>query len=246
MKSFMNVFHSEGMKLRKSNIWLLIFVSPLLASLLGLLEVNRDAELNAWPLLWTIMASIHALLFLPLLTGVFSAFVCRYEHNGGGWKQLLALPVSRSGLYMAKFLHVVLLLALAQLLFTAGLIAVGFLNGYEMNIVPWDEFARRACSGWFATLPLAALQLFISTAWASFAAPLAINVMLTLPNMLVVNSEKYGPWYPWSQPARSMLLISDNNYGAFNMPMETLLFIIAGSFIVFLSAGLMYFSRKEI
>lgn len=155
---------------------------------------------------------------------------------------MLALPVSRSSLYLAKFAHVALLLGLTQVLFLLGAIAIGLLKGYAAPI-PWTEFLRAFSNGWLATLPVAALQLFVSVSWSSFAAPLAINVMLTLPNVLIVNSEKYGPWYPWVQPVLAMNGVE--KYGAFNVSVGTLLFVIVGGFLLFLISGLIYFNRKD-
>lgn len=243
MKTFVNVMRSEWLKMRKSNIWLLIFVSPVLSALIGLGQTLDEGM--PWLMLFAVMASLHSMLFLPLLTGVFAAFVCRYEHAGGGWKQLLSLPLSRSTLYWSKFLIVVLLLAVTQLLFLAAVMIVGLLKGVQTDM-PWEILLRSVFGGWFATLPLAALQLFVSVAWASFAAPLAVNVIFTIPNMLILNSEKYGPYYPWAQPALSMLLVSENSFGAFNVSFETLLFVICGSFLVFALSGWIYFRRKEI
>ncbi|MEF3311586.1 ABC transporter permease [Paenibacillus sp. GYB004] len=244
MKTWINVLRSEWLKMRKSNIWLLVFVSPLLASLIGIGESSGEAG-PQWEYTYAMMSMLHAMLFLPLLTGVFAAFVCRYEHAGGGWKQLLALPVSRTSLYMAKFTIVLALLAVTQLLFVAGLLIVGKIKGFEAAI-PWELILRGVFGGWVAAVPLAALQLAVSVAWASFAAPLALNVIFTLPNMLVAQSEQYGPYYPWAQPMLSMLLPPEGGFGAFNVPLETLVFVIAGSFALFFAAGLSYFIRKEI
>lgn len=244
MRTWMNVLRSEWLKMRKSNIWLLVFVSPLLASLIGFGESSGEV-LAQWEYTYAMMAMLHAMLFLPLLTGVFAAFVCRYEHAGGGWKQLLALPVSRTSLYMAKFTIVLALLAVTQLLFVAGLLIVGRIKGFD-TAVPWEIILRGVFGGWIAAVPLAALQLAVSVAWASFAAPLALNVIFTLPNMLVAQSEQYGPYYPWAQPMLSMLLPPEGGFGAFNVSLETLVFVIGGSFVLFFASGLTYFIRKEI
>jgi len=242
MTIWLRLFHAERLKLKKSSIGLLTMISPILAVLIGLLMSEQQPPEIQWLYLWSTMSTAHAILFLPLLAGVFSAFICRYEHMGGGWKQVLALPVPRSSLYTVKFTHVALLLGLTQVFFLIGAIAVGVIKGYVAPI-PWSDLLRAFFSGWLATLPVAALQLFVSVSWSSFAAPLAINVMLTLPNMLIVNSEKYGPWYPWVQPALAMNGV--DKYGAFNVSLSTLLFVIIGSFLLFLISGLVYFSRKE-
>lgn len=238
------VLRAEFLKLRKSAIWLLIFISPALSFLVGLAESVEDKQFQ-WVIAISYMAFIHGLLFLPLLTGVFSAFICRYEHIGGGWKQLLAMPVSRGNVYIAKFLLVLGLLAITQLLFASGVLLVGQLKGFE-EAIPWKTLAISSLGGLIACLPLAALQIFVSVAWSSFAAPLAINVIFTLPNMLVVNSEKFGPFYPWAQPFLAMIPTGQDGFGAMNVTMETLLLVIFGSFIVFFLTGFTYFQRKEI
>lgn len=238
------ILRSEFLKLRKSSIWLLIFISPVLSSLAGFGESGKDASFE-WEMTLSTMVFLHALLFLPLLTGVFSAFVCRFEHVGGGWKQLLSMPVSRGNVYLAKFIIVLGLLAITQLLFAAGLILIGQLKGFE-EAIPWKMILTSTIGGWVACLPLAALQLFVSTAWSSFAAPLAMNVIFTLPNILVVNSEKFGPYYPWAQPLLLMLPGSEESFGALNVPLEILMIVILGSFVLFFLSGFTYFQRKEI
>lgn len=240
----LKIWQSEFLKIRKSSIWLLIFVSPLLASLSTFGE-TLDVHEGEWIFTISLMAYVHGLLFLPLLTGVFSAFVCRYEHIGGGWKQVLALPVSRWKLYLVKFLTVIFLLVLTQLLLLGGLLLVGEIKGFT-EAIPWKMIFTSVIGGLIACLPLAAMQMFVSVAWSSFAAPLAINVIFTLPNILVANSAKYGPIYPWVQPFLAMIPHTDGSFGALNVSLETLFIIIIGSFVVFFLSGIMYFQRKEI
>lgn len=249
MIGFFRLLAAERLKLFKSFIWILIPLSPLLSLAIGMLmtlDVPESAGSCAqYAQLTSIMSSFHALLFLPILTGILSAFVCRYEHVGGGWKQLLTLPVSRVGLYLAKFSAVALLLAITQLLFLAAVVLAATHQGI-IDGLPWDILFIGVGSGWLACLPLAALQLLVSVSWSSFAAPLVINVMLTLPNMLIINSEQFAPFYPWAQPMLAMLSFDDQQLGGLTLPLENLLITVMASFILFLSAGLLYFRRKEI
>ncbi|MFC3791481.1 ABC transporter permease [Paenibacillus sp. GCM10012307] len=237
------IIRSEWLKLRRSKVWLLLFFSPLLAGLIGA-TASMTPDVDPWVFLQATVFYTHALLFLPLLTGVFSAFVCRYEHIHGGWKQLLAMPVHRSGVYLVKLLAVMGLLAVVQLLTVVSLLAAGMIEGVETPF-PWGAVLLHVAAGWAACLPLAALQLAVSTAWASFAAPLSVNVIFTLPNMLVANSNDYGPFYPWAQPVLAML--PDRlGAGTFLVPTDTLLAVVLGSFAVFLAGGLLYFTRRTI
>ena len=244
MASYFRALSSEWLKLSSPVVWLQLILSPVLALLVGI--ANGDpGDQTPWHVLVGSMASMHALLFLPILTGVLSAMVCRYEHLGGGWKQLLVMPISRRSLYLAKFSVVALLLGAIQLLFLAAILGAGWFHGVGSPL-PWDMLATSLLGGWAACLPLAALQLAVSTAWSSFAAPLALNVVFTIPNMLVVNSATYGPYYPWAQPLLAMVPSGQAGFGSFAVPFQTLMLVVLGGFLIFLSAGLFYFQRKEV
>lgn len=240
----MRMFRSEWMKIRRSVVWLLVAVSPLIAALFGLFAAKKGGDFP-WLEALSLMSVLHAMLFLPLLAGVYAAMICRYEHTGGGWKAMLAMPVSRTQVYVVKFVIVMLMLAATQLLLLIVLLLVGFARGFS-DPIPWRELASSFLGGWIACLPLAALQLFVSVAFQSFAAPLAVNVVLTLPNMLVVNSARVGPYYPWAQPMLAMIPRDHYGFGAFNLPLETLFGVVLGSFCVFFVAGWAYFARKAV
>ncbi|AZK45443.1 ABC transporter permease [Paenibacillus lentus] len=244
MRNFLRILSAESLKMSRSGIWLIILASPLLSLLIGAL-VSVPAGADPWPIILGAMVMLHGMLFLPIMAGLFAAFICRYEHTGGGWKQLLVLPVSRTGVYLAKFAVVTALLALSQLFFLVSLIAAVSFHDFP-GPMPWGMFFRSIIGGWIACLPLVALQLGVSLNWASFAAPLALNVSLTIPNMLIVNSSTYGPFYPWAQPLLAMMPSGEADFGAFNLPYPSLLITVLGSFLLFCLTGLTYFRRKEI
>lgn len=245
-RSFAGLLAAERLKLMRSPIWLLVPVSPVIAYIIGLLSSLDDvAPGDKFGLLQAAVYSLHAMLLLPILTGIYSAFVCRFEHGGGGWKGLLSLPVSRTGLYAAKFAVVAALLAVTQLLAFAALAGAAFKHDLAGE-ADWGMALLTAASGWLACLPLAALQLWASIGWSSFAAPLAINVGFTLPNMLIVNSAQYGPYYPWAQPSLAMLTSGEMNFGAFTLPWQNIAMTIGGSLVLFTAGGLVHMRRKEV
>ncbi|WP_334074007.1 MULTISPECIES: ABC transporter permease [Paenibacillus] len=244
MVTFFRVLSSERLKMSKSRIWLVLLASPVLSILIGVLS-NPPEGTDPWTVIAGTMSILHGMLFLPIISGLLPAFLCRYEHTGGGWKQLLVLPVSRTSVYLAKFSVVAGLLAVCQVIFLAAILVAGKIQGFDAPI-PWSMLIASQLGGWIACLPLVALQLGVSLTWASFAAPLAINVSLTIPNMLIVNSSTYGPFYPWAQPVLAMMPKGMESYGAFNLPLENLMITVLGSFILFFAAGLIYFRRKEI
>lgn len=244
MQTYARILSSEQLKMSKSRLWLILIVSPILAGLIGIFA-NLPPGPVAWPMLIASMVMLHGMLILPIITGVLSASICRYEHNGGGWKQLLAMPVSRASVYFAKLTIVAGLLAFCQLLMLGAFLITGAFHGI-LGDIPWGTLAISLIGGWIACLPLATLQLGVSLGWASFAAPLAVNVSLTIPNMLIVNSPTYAPFYPWAQPLLAMMPTGQKEFGAFNLALESQMITVLGSLIVFMIIGLVHFQRKEI
>ena len=100
------LLQAEWFKLRKSKMVPIILAGPMIGLFIGLsanLEDNMQGiEINEWYISLFSMNLTYALLFLPLISGVFTSLICRYEHQFGGWKQLLALPVTRGKVFVAK------------------------------------------------------------------------------------------------------------------------------------------------
>ncbi|MBN2983227.1 MULTISPECIES: ABC transporter permease [Cohnella] len=248
MMAFLRLLSTERLKQAKSRIGWLIPISPLLSLAVGLLSQPPEeaSQSESFAVVLSSMSFFHAMLLLPILVGLFASNVCRYEHMGGGWKQLLSLPVTRTKLYAAKYMMIAWQIAIVQALLAAAAVAVFYVRKMPGEL-PWDMLLSSALGGWVACLPLAALQLGVSLAWSSFAAPLAVNIALTLPNILIVNSAQYGPFYPWAQPMIAMIPRESNDtFGALGLPLESIMITVAGSFAAFVAAGLIYFKRKAV
>lgn len=241
MNVFMNTLRSEFLKIRKTKITQLIVVSPIICTIIAFSGGFAVSE-NEWLNSYYAMVFTHGTLFLPMITGIFACYVCRYEHLDGGWKQMLTLPIPRYQLYTVKFSMIMLLIGVMQLLFLPGLFLAGTVKGMSGSF-PFELVLTSLLGGWIATFPLVALQLWVSTAWKSFAAPMAINVIFTFPSILAVNSERFGPYYPWSQPFLGMIPMQGPD-SMFFFSIQTLVFVILGCFLVFFLGGLRMFLRR--
>jgi len=241
-----SILSSEWYKLRKTKIMSIVFVGPLVGLFIGLIAGNMftDLEINEWYITMFSMNFTYALLFLPLITGILASIICRYEHQEGGWKQLLAMPVTREKVYLSKYILLVLVVFVIQLLYLAAIFIVGNLKGYT-DPFPVAIVWKSIIGGWIATFPLIALQLWLSVMWKSFAAPFALNVVFTVPTILAINSEKIAPFYPWAQPF-SMMHIGGKQGDIFFVPLSQLAGVVGGGFLLFLCIGLLYFRRKAV
>ncbi|MCM3356541.1 ABC transporter permease [Psychrobacillus sp. MER TA 171] len=240
----LSILQSEWFKFRHSKILFMILTVPLVGIFLGFTNGFSDDRVNEWYLSLLTMNFTYGLLFLPLLTGVLASVICRYEHQAGGWKQLLALPGTRGKVFAAKYILLLLLVLVIQLLFFASLYVVGIMQGFT-DPFPMQIVWKSLVGGWVATLPLVALQLWMAIMFKSFAAPFAVNVILTLPTILVVNSERLGSFYPWAQPFLMMYIGGDTS-DTFFVPWDQLLTVVGGSFLLFFIGGYIYFQRKAV
>jgi len=238
------LLRAELLKLRKSGFRFFILAVPIAVfpSATVRLSFAEEHGFNRW-LEPAIMATLsYGLLFLPIATALLAGLVCRFEHQAGGWKQLLGLPVTRGRVYAAKF-GVLAMAALAmQAMYLAALFAAGKVSGIG-DPFPWILIWKSALGGWVAALPLLALQLWLAVMWRSFAAPFAVNVIFTLPTILAVNSSRAGPYYPWAQPFNMMYPIVEPG-DVFVVPWEQALAVVGGSLVIFYLIGHLTFLRK--
>lgn len=239
------ILQSEWYKLRKSKMIPLILTGPMIGLIIGLsVGFEDDFDVNKWYIALLSMNLTYALLFLPLISGIFASLICRYEHQAGGWKQLLALPVTRGRVFVAKYVLIMLLVLAMQLLYLISIYAVGMIKGYA-DPFPMEIVWKSIFGGWVATFPLVALQLWMSVMFKSFAAPFAVNVIFTLPAIIVANSEQFGPYYPWVQPF-FMMNIGGSTEEVFFVPWDQLITVVGGSFMLFFIGGYLYFQRKAV
>ncbi|HEY5548385.1 MAG TPA: ABC transporter permease [Coriobacteriia bacterium] len=226
--------------------WLLVggiaLAGPAFSVLLGGTDTGEG-----WASSFGNVAVAYSWLFYPLLAGVFAALICRVEHATGGWKLTLTLPVRRTHVYLAKYIVLAGVLALTNLVFGAAFLVAGTVAGIQ-GAVPYSTIGMALLSGWVAVLPLAALQLWVSSRWKSFGAALALNVCLTLPSIFAAQSRTIGPWYPWAQPMLAMSSSVARRAGdsVFNVSPTTLWVVVAGGLIVAIAGGLFTFTRADI
>src|SRR5690606_17918342 len=207
---------AEWIKIRRSKIWwsiVLLALLPVLYSILIytkiMVEKLHYTGPDAWFMPWSLIVMFYGSVFYPIISGLIATILCRFEHAGGGWKQILTLPVSKSHLYLSKLLWLLGLLAVVQ--GTTLILFVGLGYAFELDgSPPWSFLLASTLLGWIGGFPLVALQQWIPSSWKTFVIPMAINVFLFLPGFLVVASEsalktplRYV--YPWRHPVMGMM-----------------------------------------
>lgn len=241
-----NILYVEQLKLKRSKLWLLYLLGPLLGVSLAYTNFFKNYDLfmgpgdNAWIEAWTQVALFMGPFVLPILVGIFAALVCRGEHVGGGWKQLLAMPIKYSDIFIGKLLTIVRMVIITMLILMFFFIVFGYIKGLEGNL-PIFSLLGFVIRGILACLPLIVLQLIISIRAKTFGIPLAVSIIFTLP-AIIIASTPLGQIYPWTQP---MLAMSPED----ESPIQSyFLFytVLIGTFLTLFIIGLRNFVKKDI
>lgn len=235
------VFKSEAYKLLKSKVWYLIFIGPLFCFLIG----NYYANLGdySWMDIFSRMIGIYGIYLLPLLTGIITAFTCRYEHDQKNWKLYLTMPIRKSVIYLVKFTLSFSLTAVTQGFIFFSLFLIKIIHEISEPL-PYSEILTSLGYGWLTSAPLIALMLLISAHWKNFTAPILINAVLTIPNLLIAPIPSIAPLYPWAYPLLSMTISDKSLIDTVNPHMYLVLGLIIGMILVII--GTLTFSRKQV
>lgn len=195
---------TERMKLKRSPVWVAFLLMPIIPALLGTLNYMGNIEIlkSEWYSLWTQHTLFTCYFFLPVMIGIYSAYLIRLEHNHQNWNKLLTMPTSLHAVFLAKLLTVSFMIFISELwigiLFVISGKAVGMSTPppYQ-SIVLWCLF------GTLGGIVMAAIQLLLSVYLKSFALPVGISFAGGISG-LVFLAKGLGHIWPYSLMAYGM------------------------------------------
>lgn len=202
-----SLIRAEISKIQWGIVITLILMDMFINGAMGIMQLSDYKEFFApsWSTLYEYAVNLHSMFFFPLYCGILASLLCHYEHRTGGWKLIMAMPVSRSQIYYAKFLLLLLLLGATQALFVVGYLASGLIADPPGSI-PWSTVLLSMIGGWLGIFPLSALQLMISARVRSFGAALALNMCCVIPNIVMTGFYSFvGAWFPFTIPYYVMM-----------------------------------------
>ena len=207
--------HSETLKLKRTLAFRMIFVAPLLVTMLGFFvqssQLSRGRGATAqtlWDGLSRESTAIWAIFLLPLLITLETALLAGIEHGEKQWKHLFALPVPRVSIFAAKYL-VTQGIALLSTLVVCLLICI---SGYSLIALfpalaaagppAFQLILTRALSCWMAAGLILSIHLWIALRWPGFTISLGAGVAGTF-FALFAASARIGKFYPWLLPVNA-------------------------------------------
>lgn len=222
----LTIISTEISKLKRSLVLLLCVASPSFVAILAVLMFLRWPDPASWVRFTSGGAAMWAFFMLPMTITALTVLVAQLEHGPKAWNHILALPVARWRIHLAKAIVVVGLVgamsaALALLLPLAGILAEGIEAGDQLTgPVPWAETANLLGRMFAGSILLVAIQLWAALRFRSFVPPLVLGITGTFV-AVAATSAKEGPYFPWliptnalaSDPARAELAIQIGLFG---------------------------------
>ncbi len=192
--NFFELLKVEFTKVKRSRIVPLIFIAPLLVVTSGIANLSSyftPEYTNAWPAMFIQSALVYAYYLLPFSMIVVCVMIAGREIQNNGILKMLALPVSRYKLSLAKFCILMFYLFMEMFVFlavfvAAGLIATGIMGISETLPV---LYLFKWCVGLFFTmLPCVAVMWAITVLFEKPLLSVGLNLLLVIPGVLFANT----------------------------------------------------------
>lgn len=211
---------AESIKMRKSNIFIITLVAFIfIGMMMGLMMyvaghpeiAGRSATLSAkasafgkedWPSFYNVLMQI-ILALGQIGFGMVAGWVFGREYIDRVVKDLLALPVSRTGIVISKFI----IIGIWCILLTLVLFISGILVGLAIRIPGWSSdlaihsfviFTKASLLTMLLCTPVA----FLASVSRGYLLPLGFAIlMLILTNLVAAGIPNVLPYFPWGIPA---------------------------------------------
>lgn len=225
-----NSFRSEWLK-KKNTLayWMVIagaFFTPAIIIIIRLLQQEPAVALYAdpsfWQLLWKSSWESMAIFLLPMGTILATSLVTQIEYGNNAWKQLHALPLDLSTIFISKLAVILLMLAQFLLLFNIGIYLSALVPYLLLSDVPYPAgpfpampFLRETGLYFIACLPIVAMQYLISLHFRNYLVPIGIGFLCWLAALAAL------PWrYNYLIPYSYTMLqyLQDGNAGKVASP----------------------------
>ena len=178
----------------------LIFVAPLLVVSSGVANLSRyftPEYTNAWPAMFIQSALVYSYYLLPLSMIVVCVMIAGRETGNNGILKMLALPVSRYALSMAKFCVLVFYLFMEMAVFFAVFVIAGTVATGAMGVTETLPilYLMKWCAGLFLTmLPCLGAMWAVTVLFEKPLLSVGLNLLLVIPGVLVSNTPVWIAW----------------------------------------------------
>lgn len=192
--SLLGLLRIEFMKVKRSKIIPLIFIAPLLVVISGVANLSSyftPEYTNAWSAMFIQSALVYAYYLLPFSMIVVCVMIAGRETQNNGILKMLALPVSRYAVSLAKFFVLMFYLSLEMVVFFIVFVIAGIIATHTTGItesLPLFYLVKWCMGLFFTMLPCVATMLAITVLFEKMLVIVGFNLLLVIPGVLVANT----------------------------------------------------------
>jgi hypothetical protein len=253
--TLVRVLHAESLKMKRTIALKMVVLYPMVLVLLVLFMTSQapfsmlrnNGHSEEWIRLARSNFRFWAFLMMPLYIALQTALLSGLDHSENQWKALLARPVPRWTLYVAKLLFVVAMTVASTFVLILGVFATGAILPHlqpELLFAPPIPWASILSDGaQIAALSFLSLtiQQWVSLRWRSFSVAIGTGIIATVAGIFAVAAgQQVGGWpqyFPWALP---MLPLARHPH---DLPLTLALSAAAGLLVA--AAGCLDFCHRE-
>ena len=172
---FPSLLAAEIIKLKRSSVWVVAVLLPLLAVVTGTFNFYRNQGVFSaeWGVLTSQISLFYSMFFCSLGVALLASAAWRMEHRGTSWNAMRTSAHSPVSVVLAKTLVILLPVLTMQVAFIVlAWISGAFVMGLGLAM-PGTIVASNLLAV-VSIIPLIALQSLLSMLMRSFAAPVAV------------------------------------------------------------------------
>ncbi len=193
----LKLLKAERMKLKRSPVWLAFFIMPIIPAVLGTANYLYQKAIltREWLSLWTQHTLFTDYFFLPIMLGIYCAYIMRLENANNNLNKVFTMPVSRSSIFLAKLITAAMMLLFSMVWICALFVISGYIAG--LTDPPWLTIAHWCIFGTLGGMVIVAIQILISICVNSFAIPIGIAFAGGLTGLGFL-AKSFGHLWPYS------------------------------------------------
>jgi len=250
------VIYAESLKLKRTIALKVVMLAPVAVILLTLFmasqapfaTLRRNSTADEWGALARVNFQVWGLLMLPSYLTLQTALIAGLDHSENQWKALLARPVPRWTVYIAKLLVVIAMLVASTAVLASGVLLEGaILHQFDLESrfgfpVPIGRIFQKAAQMTVLAFLYLTVQHWVSLRWRSFSVAIGFGIIAMITGFsMLLTAGQYGTWpqyFPWSLP---MLVLAKQAQN-----IQAAIWISIAIAIMVAAAGCADFCRREI
>jgi hypothetical protein len=256
--SLIHSFQSEWLKKKRSlATWLVViggFFTPAIIILARLVQHDKltavYSSADFWTQLWKNSWESMAIFLLPLGLILATSLITQIEYKNNTWKQLHALPLTLTTIFISKLAVIIVMMVQFFLLFNIGIYLSAvvpwlLISGvpYPKTPIPYMLFLKENMLYFIDLLPIVALQYLISLKFKNFLVPVGLGFLFWI-GALSALTWNYGYVIPYTYGIYNYL--KDKTGGNAVIPNVNFHLLAIDYFVVItIVSYVLYITKKE-